>query len=185
MAYNTCEPARIHGPMVQTLFMGCTIKSFSASIGWNEQASNLTVNLVEDPCSGLKIYYDEQLNRKSGIIPDHGFPSGQVDPGTPVYFRIEENPRHASASERKGFEYCGLIQSWSSSYSPNGYPEYTVQLTDPRIILQNTQVIVNDFIGATSGVFNLINAFGYIESQGLSGGQVAMGPLGPSSPYRF
>lgn len=185
MAYNTCEPARIHGPMVQTLFMGCTIKSFSASIGWNEQASNLTVNLVEDPCSGLKIYYDEQLNRQSGIIPDHGFPSGQVDPGTPVYFRIEENPRHPSATERKGFEYCGLIQSWSSSYSPNGYPEYTVQLTDPRIILQNTQVIVNDFIGATSGVYNLINAFGYIESNGLLGGQVATGPLGPTSPYRF
>ena len=184
MAYNTCEPARIHGPMVQTLFMGCTIKSFSASIGWNEQASNLTVNLVEDPCSGLKIHYDQKLDRQSGIIKDFGFPTN-VDPGTPVYFRIEEDPRNPAETGRRGFEYCGLIQSFSQSHSANGNPEYTVQLTDPRIILQNTQVIVNDFIGATSGVFNLINAFGYIESNGLSGGETATGPLGPTSPYRF
>ena len=160
---NDCTPVRIYGPLSQHLFMGCSVKSFDVSAGWNEQASNLTVQVVQDPCAAPRIYWDENLNRQEATIADPGFQ--KVDPGTPVYFRIEEEPGTSSPG---GFEYCGLVQSWTESFDSNGNPQYTVQVTDPRVVLQNTQVIVNNFPGTTSGVFNLINAYGYVESLGTS-----------------
>jgi hypothetical protein len=45
---SSCSPASIYGPLPQTTFLGCSVISFSASIGWNEQTSELTVRLVED-----------------------------------------------------------------------------------------------------------------------------------------
>jgi hypothetical protein len=43
-----CSPANIYGPLPQATFFGCSVVSFSTSIGWNEQSSELTVKLVED-----------------------------------------------------------------------------------------------------------------------------------------
>jgi hypothetical protein len=58
MAINNCSPARIFGPPVQTIFMGASVKDFTLTQGWNEQPSNLTVNLVYDDCPGLKVWWD-------------------------------------------------------------------------------------------------------------------------------
>lgn len=171
---NTCEPQRIYGPLSHTLFMGCSIKSFQVSAGWNEQASNLTVELAEDPCVANKIYWDQELNRQEAEIADPGFP--RVDPGVPVYFRVEEDP--SDPTDKGGFEYCGLVQSWTESFDSNGNPQYTVQVTDPRVILENTQVIVNNFPGGTSGVWNLINAYGYVESLGSTCTSSPAGAIG-------
>ena len=170
---NECTPQRIYGPMSHTIFMGCSVKSFSVSAGWNEQASNLTVEIVQDPCVSEKIYWDESLNRQTGVIADPGFP--RCDPGVPVYFRIEERP---GSGDPGGFEYCGLVQSWTESFDANGNPQYTVQVTDPRIVLENTQVIVNNFVGTTSGVFNLMNAYGYVESLGAPCASSPAGAIG-------
>jgi hypothetical protein len=43
-----CSPANIYGPLSPTTFFGCSVVSFSAGVGWNEQASEITVKLVED-----------------------------------------------------------------------------------------------------------------------------------------
>ena len=93
MAINNCTPPRIFGPPAQTVFLGCSVKDFTLTAGWNEQASNLTVNLVEDPCQSNKIYWDQNLNRQSGVFADPGF--SEPEPGQPVYFRMEEDPRAA------------------------------------------------------------------------------------------
>ena len=181
MAYNACSPARIYGPVPQTLFCGCSILSFSASVGWNEQSSTVTVELVKDECSGLRIWYDENLNRQSGIIADPGFTF--PEPGCAAYFRIEEDPYAPTDTGRGGFEYAGIIQSWTEKHDANGNPVYSVKLSDPRFLLNNTKVIVNDFIGAHSGVWNLLNVYGAVESCGTPCLASPAGGIGGTTAY--
>ena len=162
LGQNNCTPERIYGPLPQTIFLGCSVKSFSVTAGWGEQSSNLTVELVQDPCVGPKIWWDESLNRQTGNIADPGFLA--PDPGVAVYFRVEEDPDDPTT--KGGFEYCGLIQSWIEKRDPAGNPAYSVQISDPRVVCDNTQIILDSYPGPTSGVWNLINVYGYLESKG-------------------
>lgn len=176
MAHNTCSPARIYGPLPQTLFCGCSVLSFSSGHGWNEQSSSVTVELVQDTCVGPRVWYDKDLVRQSGNIADPGFI--EPEPGCAVYFRMETNPDGATEAERAGIEYAGLVESWTTKYDKDGNPVYSVKIVDPRIVLENTQVIVNDFPGTTSGVWNLINAYGFVESLGSSCATSPAGAIG-------
>ncbi len=171
---NTCTPERIYGPLPQTLFLGCSVKSFTVSAGWGEQSSTLTVELVQDPCLGQKIWWDKSLNRQTGNIVDPGFLA--PDPGVAVYFRMEEDPNDPTS--KGGFEYCGLIQSWIEKTDPNGNPAYSVQVTDPRVVLENTQIILDSYPGPTSGVWNLINVYAYVENLGTSCSSSPAGAIG-------
>ena len=124
---NTCTPSNIFGPIEQTLFLGCSVVTFSCDLGWNEQSSTVTVHLIEDTCSGnTRVYFDDDLNRRTTTNVDPGFygldrwqttggdlysgdkinsddtlirPSKLII-GTPVYFRLGD------------FEYSGLVQSF-------------------------------------------------------------------------
>ena len=155
---NQCDPARIFGPLPQTLFCGLTVKNFSVNVGWNEQSSSLTVELVEDTCGvsvngkdQKKYYWDANLNRQVLVnTPDPGFV--QPEPGCAAYFRIEEKPDALTEQERGGFEYCGIVQSWNVKYDAGGNGIYYVKLTDPRAILSNTEIIVNDYVGNTEDI---------------------------------
>lgn len=154
MSQNLCTPARIYGEFSQTLFMGLSVMSFSASIGWNGQQSEVTIQLVYDPdtCGGTKVYYDSMLNRKTMTGADPGFTSPIV--GSPHYFRAGD------------FEYMGLVQSVERKDAPDGKNIYTVKLVDPTEILAGTQIIVSDYAGTVDGVSNVINAYGFAESFG-------------------
>lgn len=154
MSQNLCTPARIYGSFEQTLFMGLSVMSFSASIGWNGQQSEVTIQLVYDPdtCGGTKVYYDSMLNRKTMTGADPGFTSPIV--GSPHYFRAGD------------FEYMGLVQSVERKDAPDGKNIYTVKLVDPTEILAGTQIIVSDYAGTVDGVPNVINAYGFAESFG-------------------
>ena len=63
---NDCD-SNAAGPYEQTLFLGCSVLSFSASAGWNGQASELTVELAQDPCeapvSSRKYFWTNQTVR--------------------------------------------------------------------------------------------------------------------------
>ena len=159
MAFNTKTPQNIYGPYKQTLFLGCSVMSFSASAGHNEQQSELTVQLVQDPKAGSKTYYDQSLNKQTWTGPDPGiYYYGESGPvvGCPVYFRVAD------------FEFSGLLQSWVESNSASGSPTYTVKIVDPRTILQGTELIVDNYAGDVKNVYNLINCYGHAESQGES-----------------
>ncbi len=173
---NLCSPARIYGPLSQYIFCGCSVKTFSVSAGWNEQSSSMTVEVVQDPCVSEKIWWDKTLQRQTGSIADPGFTS--PDPGCAVYFRIEEDPDGATEADRGGFEYCGLIESWTESFDSNGNPSYSIRLTDPRAVLENTQVIVGDTLEAHGGVWNLINAYAFVESLGYACSSSSVGAIG-------
>ena len=165
LGQNNCTPARIFGPLRQTIFCGCSVQSFNVSAGWNEQPSQLTVNLVYDDCAGQRVWWDSSLTRQtSDNTADPGFT--YPEPGCAAYFRMEEDPDGATEADRGGFEYAGIVESWNEKFDANGNPVYVVKLSDPRTVLQNAQVIVNEFPGGTSGVYNLINAYGYVETFG-------------------
>ncbi len=124
-------PANVVGPFKQTLFLGCTVKSFSSTVGWNEQETNVTVELVEDTCApspgSTKHYYPRPGLSSTWNFADPGFQTPTV--GAPVYFRIED------------FEFAGVIQSWSKKEDSSSFPAYSVTISDPRFLLENLTII--------------------------------------------
>ncbi len=153
MAYNTCTI-----PPKQTLFLGCSIASFSVSVGWNQQVGELTVELVQDTCASpvgtYKVYWDSDLEEQQWTDADPGFIEPNI--GAPVYFRVGE------------FEWCGIVQSFEERNGTSGRPIYTVKLVDPRQILEGATLIIGNYAGSIYGVSNLINVFGYMETFGVT-----------------
>ena len=159
---QTCSPASIHGPKEQVVFLGASVQSVSTSLGWNEQQSTLTVTLVEDSCTGPKVYYPLPGQRFTTNAADPGFIKPTI--GTPVYFRMGGS----TGSSSDIFEFAGIVQAWTVDASSSANPVYTVTIVDPRIILSNLEVIVSDYAGPVGDVYNLINAYGWLESQGTT-----------------
>lgn len=166
-----CGPSNIFGPYKHHLFLGCSVVGFSASVGWNEQISEVSVTLVEDPCEAPsthpKIYYDGSCNRQETLAADPGFfvyGAGNESPqiGTAVFFRVESGT-YGDANYR-AFEFSGLLQSWEEAAKIDGKNSYTVKIVDPRQILEGAQIIINDYSGAVPPtIYNLFNVYGYLE----------------------
>ncbi len=187
---NTCSPTTVFGPFDQTLFLGVSIMSFSASAGWNDQVSEVTIQLVEDNCvnSGGKKYWDCNLAAQTTTAVDIGFIgldrwlaadgtqysgvqrvgadtkvfTGADIIGSPVYFRIGS------------FEFAGLLQSFEQSNSASGRPTYSVKLVDPRQILEGAQLILGEYAGGVGSVKNLFNPFGAMEIFGTFAQQIKL-----------
>lgn len=174
---KTCslDSLSMTGPFEQTLFLGCSIVSFTANAAWDNESSSMTVQLVKDDCITSKVYWDVHLDKKTENIADPGFIGLDYDiVGCPVYFRLGE------------FEFSGLVQKWEESNSSSGKPTYSVTIVDPRQLLENSKVILNDYAGGVSSTFNVFNVFGYLESFGvnapqlsLSGGAYINGDINP------
>jgi hypothetical protein len=147
-------PANIVGPFNQTLFLGCTVKSFSSSVGWNDQETSVTVELVEDPCApaagSTKYYYPSPGIVNTWNAADPGFQTPDV--GAPVYFRVAD------------FEFAGVVRSWSKKEDSSNFPGYSVTISDPRFILENLTIITGQYADEVKNVPNLINAYGFLES---------------------
>lgn len=121
--------------MTQATFLGASVIDFNCTVGWNESNSTLSVNLVVDPTNS-----DTFLANLQQIV------------GTPRYFGYG------------GFSFGGIVQNWNERSSVQGQT-YSVILNDPRELLGNVQVIINKYSGSVSSIPNLINAYGYLESQ--------------------
>jgi hypothetical protein len=160
---SSCSPANIYGPLSRINFLGCSVLSFSASVGWNEQASELTVKLVQD-CG-------------------QNFTSPKI--GTPHTFKVEDE------SENVIFRFRGILQSWIESRDSGGNPIFTVKLSDPRVILDGVQLIISDYYGyidqigpsLDQGPLNVFNIAGYVDATLLVGGGSC--PSAPSERVTF
>lgn len=64
---------------------------------------------------------------------------------------------------RAHFNFGGILQSYTQNKGPGGKPTYSVQLTDPREILSNVAVLLNNYQGTTFNNKNLINLYGFLE----------------------
>lgn len=172
MSQNLCTPQNKYGSFDQTLFLGCSVLSFSANAGLNEQSSEVTVELAQDPCLTQKTYIPTNTLSFTPIaqtLADPGFTNPAL--GSPVYFRVAD------------FEYAGILQSWTKKNSAEGLPIYSVKITDPRTLLDNVQIIVGeyqgklkglrsfaDYVNGTSVTFpdkilnNIVNVYGFLDS---------------------
>ena len=182
---NNCTPQPIYGPYRQTLFLGLSVRDFTLSAGLNQQATNVTVNLVKDVCSGIRDYLDSDFIWQTGVTFATGDPGYNNPPlGSPVIFKIAEsysgadntNPEDRSIVEA-GFEFAGVLQSYNTVSGPDGLDLVTVNLSSPNTILNGVQFIVDrlsDEIPDISGSLdvandklpNIFNVYGYLESLG-------------------
>tara|TARA_Y100000593_G_scaffold78548_1_gene145971 strand:+ start:2017 stop:6522 length:4506 start_codon:yes stop_codon:yes gene_type:complete len=162
---NECVPQNVYGPYEQTLFLGCSVISFSASAGWNGQASELTVELVADNCgvpagATPKKYWAYKNTiynlAQNWTDADPGFTYPNI--GAPAYFRVAN------------FEFSGLIQAWTEKKGADGLPTFSVKLVDPRPILDHAKVILDAYqgtnlIGAGNHLHNIFNVYAYLEER--------------------
>ena len=121
----------------QQTFIGASIASYNISLGLNEQTTQLSINLVED------------LENSDLFTPP--------PIGAPIYF--------SHTDDVGTFTYGGIFQHYVAAGGQGGSPLYEVTVLDPRILLDGIQVILDSYTGATQAVPNLINVFGYLESQ--------------------
>ena len=164
---NSCTPKNVYGPLNQTLFLGLTVKDFSATVGWNEQFTTLTVNLVTDSCAGSRDYMDDNYNWVVGenfANGDPGFNNAEV--GSPAIFKIGETRDDDGNIIFEGFEFAGLIQSYNIQDNSSARNILTVNMISPGVVLEGTQIIVDGYADETQGIKNIINAYGFLESIG-------------------
>ena len=67
--------------------------------------------------------------------------------------------------DRGGSHFCfgGILQSVVENRGPSANPAYTVQITDPREILSNCVLLLNNYAGTTFNNKNLFNIYGFLE----------------------
>ena len=179
----------VSGDFIQTLFLGLTVVNFTATVGWNEQVSDLTVNLRYDECDGDKVCYDDNLDYQVINVADPGFIALHT------YLSAEDGTRYSSCVKRDpadfqekvgvnilgapvyfrfgDFEFAGLVSDWTEQNGSQG-TEYRVKVVDPRLILEGVHLITGEFSGridkdfACSDIpaYNIFNVFGYMEQFG-------------------
>tara|TARA_R100000008_G_scaffold86760_1_gene81432 strand:- start:8037 stop:13319 length:5283 start_codon:yes stop_codon:yes gene_type:complete len=123
------------------------------------------------------IYDEETLN-----VPDNPFPMVQVpypiETHPAGYYLVDSNPDAKTSrwidksvlldpeTDWRGFAHFtfgGILQSYTENRSTGGNPLYSVKLTDPREILSNAELILNNYQGTTFNNKNLYNIYGFLE----------------------
>jgi hypothetical protein len=59
--------------------------------------------------------------------------------------------------------FGGILQSYVQNRGPAGNPLYSVQVVDPREILANTTLILNNYAGTIFKNANMFNIYGFLE----------------------
>ncbi|NDD83212.1 hypothetical protein EBZ38_02895 [bacterium] len=164
----------------QQTFLGASITSFNVSAGFGDSSSTLSLQLVEDE-------YNTSDGTSAGIgqdvyhsgIKDHFAPPPV---GSPVFFTFGNKRVPVSDVFQKAyddlyglsgvptstsgyyhFSFGGILQSYTQNKNSTGGLTYSVQVVDPREILSNVQIILNNYAGSTYGGMNLINVYGFLE----------------------
>lgn len=184
----------------QQTFLGCTVRDFNANGGYGDSVSTLHVQLVPDEYSKS----DETLLG----FGDDVYHNGVKDifnpplPGSPVFFKfgptfstIEQAwmpefdfiyGTNFSQQNTGHFVFGGIIQTYGESASTNGDPLYSVTVNDPREILGNVTLILNNYANSVFNIPNIMNIYGFLEynpSEKLK--KQLKNYYGPGSPYLF
>ena len=59
--------------------------------------------------------------------------------------------------------FGGILQSYVQNRGPSANPAYSVQVVDPREILSNTVLILNNYTGTVYNNNNILNIYGFLE----------------------
>ena len=162
----------------QQTFLGASVRSFSANAGFGDTSSTLNVELVVDKGnvgdgtgkgSGQDVYHNGTGD--DFAPPPAGSPvffsmGSRFRPTTSVYKHMLDvyyNRNTASSVDKNHFLFGGILQSYVRTKSPDGLPLFSVALTDPREILANVKLVLNNFSGDSQGQSNILNVFGFLE----------------------
>lgn len=61
------------------------------------------------------------------------------------------------------FVFGGILQSYTQNRGPGGNPAYNISVQDPREILSNATMVLNNYAGTTYNNKNLFNLYGFLE----------------------
>lgn len=117
--------------LTQQTFLGASIRSFNGSIGWNNQSSSLTVNLVEDdtngdsfdpPKVGSAVYFDYDNWQFGGLLQNYQREYSQQ--GNPVFSVQIKDPRDLLSGVQLILQdYTGSTYGVDNLYNIFGYLE--------------------------------------------------------------
>lgn len=165
----------------QQSFLGASIRNFNMNGGFGDSSSTLSIDLIVDE-------YNKSDGSGLGFGDDvyhNGNGDGFIPPmvGSPVFFKF--GPSHASVDEayRLTFDklygistmvapningsghlvFGGILQSYVENRGPGGNPLYTAQVIDPREILSNVTLILNNYTGSLYDTKNVFNVYGFLE----------------------
>lgn len=165
----------------QQTFLGASIRNFSTNAQYGDSSSTLNIELVNDEFNvsdrtplglGHDVYHNGEYDKFSP--PQVGSPvffqfGRKKSSVNNVYLKIYDdiyNYNYASSINADGqfhFSFGGILQSFTQNRSNGGNPTYSVQVTDPREILSNTSLILNNYTGTTYNNKNIYNLYGFLE----------------------
>lgn len=73
------------------------------------------------------------------------------------------DPTNNTARGKKHIIFGGILQSYVETKGSDGNPLYSAQVVDPREILSNTVVILNNYAGSVFNNKNYFNVYGFLE----------------------
>lgn len=138
--------------------LGATVYDFTTAVGWNDQQTNITFKLVEDPAANdLYLLNRHEIDNQQGQLI-----------GTPTSFTYG------------AFRFDGIILGSRELNSIQGMPTYELTMTSPMEILRGVKVILSSYVGPindsvfnsaanpqyTVELVNLLNVYGYLEDGG-------------------
>jgi len=165
----------------QQTFLGASIASFNINAGYGDSTTSLSIDLVNDE---YNISDSTPMGDANGDDIYHNGIADKFSPppvGSPVYFKFGKTK--ASIEDAFGhmydsiynvdyaiglsgqFHLCfgGILQSYAQNRGPGGNPLYSAQIVDPREILSNVQLILNNYAGTTFNNQNMFNLYGFLE----------------------
>lgn len=118
--------------------------------------STVTNPVFIDSPSETIVYTTSQL----GILPkDHYVDIENSDLINGLYSVVNtENKK-----PYKSFVFGGILQSITKNSSDSSNPSYEVNIVDPREILSNVNLILNNYSNSTFNLPNLYNVYGFLE----------------------
>jgi len=163
-------------------FLGATLVSMSSRMGWGLDTSTLTVELVEDctPTSG----YNPLVETIQYFPPDNFIGNDREIVGAAAYFSLPTptgiitsltpqllpNPIETGLQDK--FRFGGIITSWNTNLSNNGLT-YSVVLSDPKPILENTLIVLDSYSDLPFQHINYYNVYSVYEA-GVNYGNCAV-----------
>jgi hypothetical protein len=163
----------------QQTFLGASIRGVNINAGYGDSVTTLSVDLVND---------EYNVSDRTGLgLGDDVYHNGQIDRfsppkvGSPVFFKMGQNRAPVDEAYRSIYDsiyntntagnsigrnhlcFGGILQSYVQNRGPGGNPLYSVQVVDPREILSNVEIILNNYASSTFNNKNIFNVFGFLE----------------------
>src|SRR6056300_326394 len=118
-------------------------------------------NYPEDVRTKLNIP-DKEFAFYSGAVAGDG-EHADVFVDRTKYYAMDENSYAFKNRGENHFVFGGILQTFTENRGGNGSPLYNAKVTDPREILSNVMILLNNYQGTTYNYKNLINAYGFLE----------------------